>query len=261
MSESFSKDIRVTVWNEFRHEKSKEAVKKVYPDGMHMTIARSLIAAGGIDATTATLDEPEHGLTEKVLDNTDVLIWWGHCAHGEVKDEIVDRVQQRVLAGMGLIVLHSGHFSKIFKRMLGTNCSLKWREIAEKERLWNLEPGHPITEGIGDYIELPNTEMYGERFDIPTPDKLIFVSWFEGGEVFRSGCAWERGHGRIFYFRPGHETYPIFHNEEVMRVIANACRWAAPRVRMDTAKAPHIPDPIEKVEPKDVHFGKAGIQQ
>jgi trehalose utilization protein len=220
-----------------------------------------LIAAGGIDATTATLDEPEHGLTEKVLDNTDVLIWWGHCAHGEVKDEIVDRVQQRVLAGMGLIVLHSGHFSKIFKRMLGTNCSLKWREIAEKERLWNLEPGHPITEGIGDYIELPNTEMYGERFDIPTPDKLIFVSWFEGGEVFRSGCAWERGHGRIFYFRPGHETYPIFHNEEVMRVIANACRWAAPRVRMDTAKAPHIPDPIEKVEPKDVHFGKAGIQQ
>jgi len=131
---------------------------------------------------------------------------------------------------MGLIVLHSGHFSKIFKAMLGTNCSLKWREAGEKERLWNIEPGHPITEGVGEYIELPNTEMYGERFDIPTPDKLIFVSWFAGGEVFRSGCCWERGHGRIFYFRPGHESYPIFHNAEVQRVIANAVRWARPRI-------------------------------
>ncbi|HHH76477.1 MAG TPA: trehalose utilization protein ThuA, partial [Phycisphaerae bacterium] len=186
-----AKNIKVTIWNEFRHEKSNEAVMKLYPDGMHAVIAKFLTEAGGIDTCTATLDEPEHGLTEEVLNNTDVLIWWGHVAHGEVADEIVTRVQQRVLAGMGLIVLHSGHFSKIFKRMLGTNCSLLWREIAEKERLWNLEPGHPITEGIGDYIELPNAEMYGERFDIPTPDKLIFVSWFEGGEVFRSGCCWE----------------------------------------------------------------------
>jgi trehalose utilization protein len=255
-----SDKIRVTVWNEFRHEKKNEAVKKLYPDGMHTVIAESLNKAG-FEATTATLDEPEHGLTDEVLEKTDVLTWWGHTAHGDVQDEIVSRVQQRVLEGMGLIVLHSGHFSKIFKRMLGTNCSLKWREIAEKERLWNLEPGHPITEGIGEYIDLPNTEMYGERFDIPTPDKLIFVSWFEGGEVFRSGCTWERGHGRIFYFRPGHETYPIFYNDDVMKVIANACRWAAPRIRKETASAPHIPDPLETVEPKEVDFGKAGIQQ
>ncbi|NBB95377.1 MAG: trehalose utilization protein ThuA [Planctomycetes bacterium] len=252
--------IRVTVWNEFCHEKQNDAVKKLYPDGMHAVIAAFLNKAG-LEATTATLDEPEHGLTEEVLDKTDVLIWWGHAAHGDVQDEIVSRVQQRVLEGMGLIVLHSGHFSKIFKRMLGTNCSLKWREIAEKERLWNLAPSHPITEGIGEYIELPNTEMYGERFDIPTPEELIFVSWFEGGEVFRSGCTWQRGNGRLFYFRPGHETYPIFYNDDVMTVIANACRWAAPRRRRKTAGAIKCPDPLEEVEPKDVDFGKAGIQQ
>ncbi len=223
-------DIKVTVWNEFRHEKENAAVSAIYPDGIHATIAAELTAAGGFDVTTATLDEREHGLSKKVLKKTDVLIWWGHKAHTEVSDEIVDRVQTRVLEGMGLICLHSAHFSKIFKRMMGTNCSLKWREADETERLWNLEPSHPITDGIGEYIELPQTEMYGERFDIPAPDKLIFVSWFKGGEVFRSGCCWDRGHGRVFYFRPGHETYPIFKNPQIVKVLANACKWAAPRI-------------------------------
>jgi len=246
-----SKDVRVTIWNEFRHEKTNEAVKKIYPQGMQAVIGRALEKAGGFRVRTATLDEPEHGLTEKVLDETDVLTWWGHLAHGEVKDEIVERVHKRVLEGMGLLVLHSGHFAKIFRKLLGTNCSLKWREAAEKERLWNLEPGHPITEGIGDFIELANAEMYGERFDIPTPDKLIFVSWFEGGEVFRSGCCWERGHGRIFYFRPGHETYPIYHHPEIQRVLANACRWAAPRIRKPDC-CPHVPTPLEKIPTKTI---------
>lgn len=251
--------IRVTVWNEFRHEKSNESVKKLYPNGLHAVIAESLQAAGDIETRLAALDDDEHGLGEEVVNSTDVLIWWGHCAHAEVKDEIVKRVQKRVLEGMGLIVLHSGHFSKIFKALMGTNCSLKWREEGEKERLWNIEPFHPITEGIGEYIELPNAEMYGERFDIPTPDKLIFVSWFEGGEVFRGGCCWERGHGRIFYFCPGHETYPIYHNEQIMRVIANAVRWAKPRGFMEH-NAPQCPA-LEKLSPKDVSFGKAGIKQ
>lgn len=253
--------VRVTVWNEFRHERRHEAVRKLYPDGMHTVLADFLGAAEGFDVRTATLDEPEHGLSEKVLADTDVLTWWGHTAHGEVADEIVDRIQKRVLAGMGLIVLHSGHNAKIFKRLLGTNCSLRWREIAEKERLWNLEPSHPITEGIGDYIELPNTEMYGERFDVPTPDKLIFISWFEGGEVFRSGCCWQRGHGRIFYFRPGHETYPIFYNEQVRKVICNAARWAAPRMEASFPTCAHIPKPIEDVPDRKIDFGKAGIEQ
>jgi trehalose utilization protein len=235
--------IRVTVWNEFRHEKVHETVRKVYPKGIHVAIAQGLSKAKDLSVKTATLDQPQHGLTEAALKATDVLIWWGHMAHDAVNDEVVKRVQKHVLEGMGLIVLHSGHFSKIFRTMLGTNCSLKWREAGEKERLWNIEPGHPITEGIGEYFELPHTEMYGERFDIPTPDKLIFISWFEGGEVFRSGCCWERGHGRIFYFRPGHETFPIYRDKNVIKVLTNACRWAAPRVR-----SAHICPNVKSIE-------------
>ena len=222
--------IRVTVWNEFRHER-KEGHKaaEVYPDGMHVAIAEALNAQPDIEARTATLDEPEHGLTEEVLAQTDVLTWWGHCAHGDVSDEIVERVWRRIiLGGMGLLVLHSGHFSKIFKRLMGTTCNLKWREIEEKERLWIIEPGHPIVEGLADHFEIPHTEMYGERFDIPAPDQLVLVSWFAGGEVFRSGCCYHRGNGKIFYFRPGHETFPIYYQEEVRRVIVNAVRWARP---------------------------------
>lgn len=242
-----SEKIRVTVWNEYRHEKTNEAIGKLYPAGMHGAIAKHLESVGDFDVTTAALDDPEHGLSDDVLEKTDVLTWWGHKAHGEVEDGVVSKVHQRVLAGMGLIVLHSGHFSKIFRKLMGTNCSLKWREIGERERLWNVAPGHPITDGIGEYIELPNTEMYGEVFDIPEPDKLIFVSWFEGGEVFRSGCVWERGNGRVFYFRPGHETYPIFYDEKVLRVISNAARWARPRVIKGTEDATNVPMPLEDI--------------
>ncbi len=241
--------VRVTVWNEGRHEQKNKTVQKIYPQGIHQAIAAGLEEMGDFEIRTATLDEPEHGLTDEVLASTEVLTWWGHVAHHEVKDEIVAKVHRRVLEGMGLIVLHSGHFSKIFRSLMGTNCSLKWREAGEKERLWNLEPGHPITEGIGEYIELPHTEMYGERFDIPTPDKLIFISWFEGGEVFRSGCVWERGHGRVFYFRPGHETYPIYHHAEIKRVLANGVRWARPRVNIPDC-CPHIKDALEPISSK-----------
>jgi trehalose utilization protein len=194
---------------------------------MHNAIAGALRKVSGFTVRTATLDEPEHGLTDDVLQNTDVLTWWGHIAHGEVQDEIVKKVQQRVLEGMGLIVLHSGHFSKIFKTLMGTSCDLKWREADENERIWVVEPGHPIAEGLGETIELEREEMYGERFDIPQPDTLVFVSWFAGGEVFRSGCCYHRGKGRIFYFRPGHETYPTYYHPDVQKVIANAVRWAA----------------------------------
>ena len=220
-------DIRVTVWNEYRHEVQEPAIGAIYPNGIHSAIAEGL-AEHGFTARTATLDEPEHGLTDEVLANTDVLIWWGHKAHAEVSEEIVDRVQKRVWDGMGLITLHSGHFSKPFKRLMGTSCDLKWREADEKERLWVVSPGHPITEGIGEYLEIEEEEMYGEHFDIPAPDELVFVSWFEGGEVFRSGCCFFRGAGKIFYFRPGHETYPTYFRDDIRLVIANAVRWAAP---------------------------------
>jgi len=224
-----AKKIRVTVWNEFRHEQQNEEIAKLYPEGMHGAIAKHLNTQPDMEARTATLDEPEHGLTDEVLKSTDVLTWWGHIAHHEVKDETVAKVQQRVLEGMGLIVLHSGHFSKIFQKLMGTTCNLKWREIGERERLWVVEPGHPIVQGIGEQIVIEHAEMYGEHFDIPAPDTLVFVSWFQGGEVFRSGCCYHRGHGKVFYFRPGHETYPIFYQDEILRVIVNGIRWAAPQ--------------------------------
>jgi trehalose utilization protein len=241
--------MNITIWNEFRHEKSKDAVKAVYPDGIHAAIAAAFAGCDDMRVRSATLDEPDHGLGGEVLEQTDVLFWWGHCAHDEVRDEIVRKVQQRVLEGMGLVVLHSGHYSKIFRALMGTNCSLKWREAGEKERLWNIAPGHPISAGIGECFELPNTEMYGERFDIPEPQQLIFISWFQGGEVFRSGCTWERGNGRIFYFRPGHETYPIYYDPHVRRVLVNAARWAAQRVRIDTSAAPNSA-PLEPLPPR-----------
>lgn len=222
---------RITIWNEFVHEKSNTLVQTHYPDGIHIVIADGLRQHHGEAVTirTATLDEPEHGLSQEVLDNTDVLLWWGHAAHGRVSDEVVARVHQRVLQGMGLIVLHSGHLSKIFVKLMGTSCMLRWREAGEKERLWIVNPSHPICEGFeNEYFELPNTEMYGEFFDIPQPDDLLFISWFEGGEVFRSGCTFTRGKGKIFYFRPGHETFPIYHDANVQRVLANAVKWAAP---------------------------------
>ncbi|MFE7063210.1 ThuA domain-containing protein [Sutcliffiella sp. NPDC057660] len=219
--------IKVTVWNENRHEQTNEKVREVYPEGIHGAIA-SFLKEDNFEVRTATLDEPEHGLTEEVLNSTDVLVWWGHMAHDDVSDEIVTRVKNRVLDGMGLIVLHSGHFSKIFKTLMGTTCDLKWREADEKERIWVVSPGHPIAEGIGEYIDIEREEMYGEHFDIPDPDELVFVSWFEGGEVFRSGCTYKRGKGKVFYFRPGHETYPTYYHEKVQKVISNAVKWAKP---------------------------------
>jgi trehalose utilization protein len=217
---------RVTVWNEFRQERTDPPVAAVYPDGMHAAIGEGLREAG-FEVGIATLDEPEHGLTGAVLERTDVLTWWGHAAHPEVDDTIVERVQHRVLDGMGLIVLHSGHHSKIFRRLMGTSCDLKWREAGERERIWVVDPSHPIADGLSDGFTIDEEEMYGEHFDVPAPDRLVLVSWFQGGEVFRSGCCYERGRGRIFYFRPGHETHPTYFHPRVRRVIANAARWAS----------------------------------
>jgi trehalose utilization protein len=258
--------ISVIVWNEFRHERENDAVRAIYPDGLHAVIAAALKetpalnpGALPLEVTTATLDEQEHGLSEERLVGCDVLIWWGHKAHAEVSDAVVERVQRRVLEGMGLIVLHSGHYAKIFRRLMGTHCSLKWREADEKERLWVVEPAHPIAAGLPEYFELPYEEMYGERFDIPQPDSTVFISWFEGGEVFRSGCCWERGHGRIFYFRPGHEAYPTYYDANIQRVLTNAVQWAAPRVTI-ADRCPMVA-PLEPIRAKSGIFAKVGIAQ
>jgi len=240
--------LRIIVWGENVHEHRNPKVAAIYPDGMHVAIADGLRASGDeLAVSTATLQEPEHGLSVARLAGTDVLVWWGHMAHGEVADAIVDRVQARVLEGMGLIVLHSGHYSKIFKRLMGTTCSLTWREADERERLWVCQPGHPIAAGIDRCFELPAEEMYGEPFGIPAPDEQVFISWFEGGEVFRSGCCWHRGNGRIFYFRPGHETYPTYFDATVRRVIANAVRWARPQGSRWIDACPNVKEPREKI--------------
>ena len=218
--------IRTTVWGENVHEQKNRDVAELYPKGMHGQIAALLNEDSNIKATTVTLQDAEHGMTEAKLDATDVLVWWGHTAHDKVDDAIVERVVQRVWQGMGLIVLHSGHFSKVFKRLMGAPCALHWREAGERERLWVVNPGHPIAKGLPRYFELETEEMYGEPFSVPEPLETVFVSWFQGGEVFRSGLTYRRGAGNIFYFRPGHETYPTYHDKTVGHVLRNAVNWA-----------------------------------
>ena len=222
--------LRVTVWGENRHEQIDEHVARIYPAGMHTAIAEGIEEnlGDGCLVRTATLDDPEHGLTDEVLAATDVLTWWGHAAHDEVSDEVVDRVHRHVLSGMGLVVLHSGHWSRIFTRLMGTSCTLRWRDEHDRELIWTVDPTHPIARGVPHPLIIEEDEMYGEFFDIPAPDATIFLSWFTGGEVFRSGVTYVRGRGRVFYFRPGHETYPTYHDPQIQLVIANGVRWAAP---------------------------------
>ncbi len=243
--------IRVTVWNEGVHDREMPQCKELYPDGMGRAIGRYLEKQEGIASVHCSdLADPDQGLPEEILENTNVMTWWGHCAHDKVTEENAERVQQRVLKGMGLLVLHSGHMSKPFRRLMGTGCMLKWREwkeTGERERLWVVDPAHPIVDGLPEYIELPNTEMYGEHFDIPQPDQLVFVSWFQGGEVFRSGCCWHRGLGKVFYFRPGHETFPIYHNETILQVIYNGVKWAAPTSPKGGVVRDNFDPPIEKI--------------
>lgn len=258
--------IRALVWNENVHERTNPVVREIYPDGIHGAIASLLGADPDITAETATLQDAEHGLTDERLAKTDVLLWWGHAAHGEVADAVVERVAEAVWRGLGLVVLHSGHFSKIFKRLMGTPCALRWREAGERERVWTVNPGHAIARGIPASFTIENAEMYGEPFTVPEPLETVFISWFQGGDVFRSGLTWRRGAGKIFYFRPGHETYPVYHNETVGQVLRNSVKWAHNPVRLagdvyDAAQVP-VEDAPEKFEargPKLHERGEKGL--
>ena len=259
--------IRTVVWGENIHEQTNETVAKIYPNGMHNTIAEAISADPAIAASTATLQEAEHGLPQARLDDTDVLIWWGHKDHGAVSDAVVERIAARVWEGMGLIVLHSGHFSKIFKRLMGTPCALKWREAGERERVWVVNPRHPIAAGLDENFVVEYEEMYGEPFSVPEPLETVFISWFQGGEVFRSGMTWRRGAGNIFYFRPGHETYPTYHDPNVRKVLINAVKWAYnPQGTLKSIHdAPNVPvdkalEPIEERGPKLHQAGEAGYR-
>jgi len=259
--------IRVTVWGENVHEQKNRVVAQVYPDTMHGTIAAALRREAGLDVSTVTLQDKDHGLSAAKLAATDVLIWWGHAAHGDVQDDVVERVCDAVWGGMGIIFLHSAHFSKPFKRLMGAPCNLTWREAGERERLWVTSRNHPIAAGLPDYFELENEEMYGEPFGVPEPMETVFVSWFQGGEVFRSGLTYKRGAGNVFYFRPGHETYPTYHDANVQRVIANGVRWAYnPAARIANPNdAPNVPvdkaaEKITERGPKLHAAGEAGLR-
>lgn len=257
--------IKVTIWNENEHEKDPgklgEWIRQYYPNGIHNYL-KDALAADDLEIRAVSLDMPEQGLPDELINDTDVLIWWGHCAHAKVADSLVDKLQKRILDGMGLIVLHSGHYSKIFRRMMGTSCSLHWREIGEKERLWQVARNHPITQGVPETFVIPHTEMYGESFDIPDDGKIIYLSWYEGGNVFRSGVTFNRGDGKIFYFSPGHETFPIYHDANVQKILGNAIRWAAPvcgfrPVWNENFKEGHEPvaseNPMKALDTSDLH--------
>ena len=237
--------IRVLIWNEFVHEKTHEACRAVYPDGIHACIKEFLQVDEDLQITTATLDQENIGLSDELLDNTDVLIWWAHMRHREVPDEWVDKIHQRVLRGMGFIGLHSAHHSKIFKKLMGTTCHLQWRESGDYERLWNIAPNHPVMKGIPEYFELDGEETYGERFDIPRPDEELMIGWYSGGEVFRSVCTFTRGLGRILYIQPGHETFPTFKNPYIQKLISNGVYWSAPNCRVE------LTGPHSKISPEE----------
>ena len=236
--------IRVTIYNEFVHEQTEERVRKVYPKGIHEAL-KSFLESDDITVRCFTLDTVNE-ITDEVLENTDVMLWWGHMRHKDVPDEVACRVRDAVHKGMGMVFLHSGHHSKPFRLLMGTQCNLTWRENGDMERVWTVKPAHPIAQGIGRYFELPHEETYGEPFTIPNPDDVIFIGWYEGGEVFRSGVTFQRENGRIFYFQPGHETNPTYYDPNVQKVIRNAVYWAKPIYRVNELSAPHVKKPGEE---------------
>ena len=238
--------LRITVWNENIHEKEMEEVRKNHPNGLHGTVADALREDPEFVVRTATLDDPDCGLTEEVLNDTDVLFWWGHAGHQLVPDEVAERVHRHVLCGMGLVALHSAHHSKIFRKLMGTPCNLTWHDHA-RERVFVVNPAHPIAQGIPAHFEIPEEECYGEPFSIPEADATVFLGWYNTGEVFRSGCCFYRGNGRIFYFQPGHETAESFFVPEVRRIYRKAARWAAPVNRVKELTCPFI-SALEKID-------------
>lgn len=229
--------MNIVIYNEGLHDK-QDWMKSVYPTGIHGALKETLEAPENT-ITIITLDNVDD-ITQQLLSETDVLLWWGHGAHHLVPDSVSTLVTEAIQKGMGFIALHSAHMSKPLRQVLGTSCTLKWRDN-DSERVWITAPAHPIAAGLPEYFELPQEEMYGEFFDIPRPDDVVFMGWFNGGELFRSGVTFTRGLGKIFYFQPGHEEYPIYYNEYVRKILRNAVAWAAPTKRIASQDCPNAP--------------------
>ena len=237
--------MRITIYNEGVHEKTDEQVAKVYPEGIHGQL-KKVLEYGENTVRCFTL-ETVNEITEEVLSQTDVMVWWGHMHHEKVPFEVAWRVREAVNKGMGIIFLHSAHLARPFKLLMGTPCTLTWREDGDYERVWVVNPAHPIAQGLGRYFVLPHVESYGEPFAIPNPEEVVFIGSYEGGEVFRSGCTFHRGNGKIFYFQPGHETFPIYYDENVQKILRNAVEWARPTLRVETLSCLHPTRPEEIV--------------
>ena len=224
--------IRVTIYNEYIHEREYEDIHRIYPDGIHGCIKAFLEKEADMTVNIATFDMEEHGLTEEVLKNTDVLIWWSHARQEEISDRVVERVCRHIRCGMGFIGLHSAHYSKVMRQILGTSMTLSWKHDVH-EKLWCIDPTHPIAEGVPACIDIPCEEMYAEPFGIPKPDDVIFAGWFDKGYVFRSGVTFTRENGKLFYLQCGHESHPVYHMPEIQRIIINAVRYVRPIRRAD----------------------------
>lgn len=223
--------IKVTVWSEGLPEREVHAVKS-YPNDINNAIAAFLRNDPDLEITVRDISMDECGLSQEIIDNTDVLVYWSHLYNNKVPDEVANRIVSAVLQrGMGFMPLHSGLFCKAGSMLLG-KCGAggKYRECGERARVWVINRAHPITAGLeDDWFDIEYDEMYGEPFGVPTPDELIFITWFQGGEVLRSGMTWNRGAGKVFYFQPGHEEWPIYtENKYVQKVITNAVKWLKP---------------------------------
>jgi trehalose utilization protein len=240
---------RVLVWYENQPlPEAVDAERAVYPNGVHGALGNLFAAQRDMQVRTATMQDAGQGLGDEALQWADVLVYFSHKHWRDVTDERVDAAQRRVLGGMGLVLLHSAHASKLFSRLLGTRTQcLRWREgrltgaqraagqpappnDGEWQRVWTVAPAHPIASGLtGECFTIPKDETYGEYFEIPAPETLVFLTTSQGGEVLRSGCCWTRGRGKMFYFASGHETFPVYHQPEIQRILLNAVRWAAPQ--------------------------------
>jgi len=217
--------VKALVWSEFTEPKD------VYPKGIHGDIAEYLNASGNVEAKVVQLSDPDQGVSQAMLDWADVLLWWGHQKHRDVTDETVQRIVKSVKeGGMGYFAMHSAHYSRGLIAILGTPCGLGSVGDGGAESISVVMPDHPIAKGVSDFV-VPRTEYFGEPFGVPEPEAVVFKSTFEKGDNiwFRSGCCWTVGKGRVFYFRPGHETYPIMRQPEVQKVIYNATLWSAKR--------------------------------
>jgi len=275
--------VKVVVWDE-----QQPAQKQAYSSFLGNSVAEHLGAQPGISVRSVNINDPGQGLAGGVLDDCQVLIWWGHVRHAEISAETGRSIVERIKDGkLSLVALHSAHWSTPFVEAMNERTRLdvvgkfhsegnerleitfvspaqrymvpkadarvtpyvSWRKFPDglakatvhlplccfpayrgdgkPSRVTLLKPDHPIAQGIPKEFEIPQTEMYDEPFHVPQPDEVILEERWAAGEWFRSGAVWKLGKGRVFYFRPGHETYPIYKQPIPLKIMTNSVRWLA----------------------------------